>query len=62
MEVKVYDEDNKLLWSINRKGKTMSGVTCAKYVADGTQQKIINVLKSALSQAEGELLVSDNAD
>ena len=62
MEVKVYDEDNKLLWSINRKGKTMSGVTSAKYVADGTQQKIINVLKSALSQAEGELLVSDNAD
>lgn len=59
MEVKVYDGNN-LLWSIDRTGKVMSGTTSVEYVTNGTQQKIINILKEAMLQAESELSLSGN--
>lgn len=62
MDVKVYSNDNKLLWAFGRKGAFTSGIACTKYLHDGTQQKIISALKAAILQAEGELSVSDNTD
>ncbi|KNC93758.1 hypothetical protein GM31_18190 [Trabulsiella odontotermitis] len=45
-----------------RNTETGEGVASKGYMKDGTQQKIIDVLESALSQAKGESLCWDNSD
>ena len=59
MIVKIFIDD-KETWSFsNIEGQT-TGSTNKKYLEDGTQQKIIDILNKAKLEADGQLSISDN--
>lgn len=61
MNVSVQNSENISVWEFGmvNNGQTF-GVTSTKYRIDGTLQKVIDALKLALIQAEGELSLLDN--
>ena len=54
------ESSGEIIWS--RAPLTGEGIASKGHMKDGTQQKIIAVLESALSQAKGEALSWDNTD
>jgi hypothetical protein len=58
MKVQIIDEA-EVIWERDQNG---SGIASRAYVADGTQQRIIDALRHALEQAEGQLRTFDYGD
>jgi len=58
MRVQVTDNSGLVIWA--RDGE--SGLTSRAYVQNGTQDAVIRALRNALTQAEAELSVFDDAD
>lgn len=50
----VIENKNKVIWY--RDNEKREGMASTGYIKDGTQQKIISALESALEQAKSELL------
>jgi hypothetical protein len=57
--VRIVDSGDGVVWEHGKDGK---GVACRDYVASGMQARIVDVLKYALKQAEGEMLLFDVTD
>lgn len=58
MKVQVASDAGEIIWERGQE----AGLTSRAHLVDGTQLKIIDTLRTALEQAEGELRVSDNSD
>jgi hypothetical protein len=58
MRVQVTDNSGLVIWA--RDGE--SGLTSRAYVQSGRQDAVIRALRNALTQAEAELSVFDDAD
>ena len=58
MQVQVVDDKGEVIWM---RGDNI-GISCRRYLEDGTQEQIINILKEGLFQAQGELSCSNNID
>ena len=58
MKVQITDTSGSIIWE--RDGE--AGLTSRAYPQSGTQDALIHALRRALSQAEAELSVFDNAD
>ena len=54
-------ENNEVIWEYGECDGIMKGIACTSYIADGTQQKIIDALNTALDQAVGEKEVFPNS-
>ncbi|QBJ33978.1 Rrf2 family transcriptional regulator [Hafnia alvei] len=59
MQIKIIN-NGEVIWM--RDSVTLEGIASLGHVKDGTQHKIIAVLKDAVVQAEGELLCWDDSD
>ena len=55
MKVSIFADNGALLWSRNNAADQPSGFTSNNYLCDGTQQKIIDALNDALTEASGQL-------
>jgi hypothetical protein len=58
MKVQVFDDAGTILWE--REGQR--GVSSRGYMTDGTQQRIVTTLQTALEQAEAELRLFNEAN
>jgi hypothetical protein len=56
MKIVVLSEDSSVIWE--RDARHGCGLTNARYLVDGTQEKIASALREALAEAEGQLLCS----
>ena len=52
--------DGKTIWY--RDEDKLEGMMSTGYIKDGTQEKIIAALESALFQAKGQMQLADNVD
>lgn len=52
--------DGKTIWY--RDEEKLEGMMSTGYIKDGTQEKIIAALESALFQAKGQMQLADNVD
>ncbi|MCQ9087402.1 hypothetical protein [Vibrio alginolyticus] len=52
------EHEGDVIWA--RDTESNQGTACTAYTKDGTQEKIIAALESALEQAKGELLCRNN--
>lgn len=52
--------NGKTIWY--RDEEKLEGMTSTGYIKDGTQEKIIAALESALFQAKGQMQLADNVD
>ncbi|EJD6367747.1 Rrf2 family transcriptional regulator [Providencia huaxiensis] len=52
--------NGKTIWY--RDEEKLEGMMSTGYIKDGTQQKIITALESALFQAKGQMQLADNVD
>ncbi|WP_249921482.1 hypothetical protein, partial [Escherichia coli] len=60
MIIQCTDGNNKLLWSYDT--VSQKHIMNMTFIKDGTQQKIITALASALTQATSQILLSDNVN
>jgi hypothetical protein len=59
LSVQIVDSGDGVVWKHGKDGK---GIACRDYVASGMQTRIVDVLKYALKQAEGQRLVFNVTD
>lgn len=52
--------NGKTIWY--REEEKLEGMMSTSYIKDGTQEKIIAALESALFQAKGQMQLADNVD
>lgn len=58
MQIQIVNNEGHVIWM---RGNNI-GITCRKYLENGIQEEIIQILKEGLHQAVGELSLFNNTD